>query len=61
MMERVKEAMEKLQSCPRCEMLHTWEEYECERCGWEFGFSHHSNDSDGSTKPDTGSMTLEKG
>lgn len=28
--------------CPRCKMLHAPDEYECERCGWEFGFSTHS-------------------
>lgn len=28
--------------CPRCGMLHSPDEYECERCGWEFGFSTHS-------------------
>lgn len=32
--------------CPNCKMLHAVEEYECERCGWEFGFETHSPDDD---------------
>lgn len=52
-MERTESGQLILVQCPRCGMLHTPDEWECERCGWEFGFSTHS--------PDEPDLTLEKG
>ena len=30
--------------CPHCEALNDATAYECDSCGWEFGFSTHSED-----------------
>lgn len=42
----VQSAIGPLQECPRCKMLHAMDEYECERCGWEFGFEGGGPDDD---------------